>query len=47
MAGFRKTLLLLVLLVVYLILKVPYIVLVKESNSSHAFVERTLSNLNK
>jgi hypothetical protein len=42
MAGFRKTLLLLVLLVVYLILKVPYIVLVKESNSNHALFEREL-----
>jgi hypothetical protein len=44
MTGIRKTLLLLVLLVVYLILKVPYIVLVKESNSSQSLVERTLSN---
>jgi hypothetical protein len=44
MAGFRKTLLLLVLLVVYLILKVPYIVLVKELNCSHSLVERKPSN---
>jgi hypothetical protein len=47
MAGYRKTLLLLVLLVVYLILKVPYIVLVKESAVVNPYLKGHFQTLNK
>jgi hypothetical protein len=47
MAASRKTLLLLVLLVVYLILKVPYIVLVKELTVVILYVKGYFQTLNK